>query len=101
MKSNMLYIDETENGIVFKIWVQSKSAKNEIKDLKGDALRVRITAVPVEGQANKACMNFLAKELGVSKSQVEIIGGHKSRTKMVRVTGVTAGEIERIVFRKS
>jgi len=97
----MLYISETDNGIVFKVWVQPKSAKNEIKDLKGDALRVRITAVPVEGKANKACMDFLAKELGVSKSQVEIIGGHKSRTKVIRVTGVTKDEIERIVFRDS
>lgn len=96
----MLYINETDNGVVFKVWVQPKSAKNEIKDLKGDALRLRITAVPVEGRANNACMNFLAKELGVSKSQVEIIGGHKSRTKVVRVTGVTAGEIERIVNRE-
>lgn len=97
----MLYIHETDNGVVFKVWVQPKSARNEIKDLKGDALRVRITAVPVEGRANKACIDFLAKELGVSKSQVEIIGGHKSRTKTVKVTGVTAGEIERIVFRES
>lgn len=97
----MLYINETDNGIVFKVWVQPKSARNEIKDLKGDALRVRIAAVPVEDRANNACMNFLARELGVSKSQVEIIGGHKSRTKMVRVTGVTADEIERIIFRKS
>ena len=93
----MLYINETDNGIIFKVWVQPKSARNEIKDLRGDALRVRITAVPVEGRANKACMDFLAKELGVSKSQVEIIGGHKSRTKMVKVTGVTAGEIERLL----
>jgi len=97
----MLYINETDNGIVFKVWVQPKSPRNEIKDLKGDALRVRITAVPVEGKANKACMDFLAKELGVSKSQVEIIGGHKSRTKVIRVTGVTKDEIERIVFRDS
>ncbi|MEW6614506.1 MAG: DUF167 domain-containing protein [Thermodesulfobacteriota bacterium] len=94
----MLYINETANGIVFKVWVQPKSARNEIKDLKGDALRVRITAVPVEGKANNACMDFLARELGISKSQVEIIGGHKSRTKVIRVTGVTKGEIERLAI---
>ncbi|MFH2011531.1 MAG: DUF167 domain-containing protein [Pseudomonadota bacterium] len=96
-KSDMFYINETDKGTVFKIWVQPKSARNEIKNLKGDALRVKVTAVPVEGKANDACINFLAKKLGVSKTQVEIIGGHKSRTKLIRVTGISKDEIERIL----
>ena len=60
-------------------------------------MRIGVTSPPVEGRANKACMDFLAKELGVGKSQVEIIRGRKSRTKTVKITGVTLDEIKQIL----
>lgn len=93
----MLHINETDSETVFEVWVQPQSAKNEIKGFVGDVLRVKVTSPPIEGRANKACMGLLAKELGIGKSQVEIIGGYKSRTKTVRARGVTLGEIKRIV----
>ena len=64
---------------------------------KGDAIKVKITSSPIEGRANKACVNFLAKEFGVAKSNVEIIGGHQSRMKRVRVMGIPPHEMERII----
>ena len=53
--------------------------------LHGDALKIKLTAPPVEGKANKACIQFLAKCLSVAKSDLEIVSGHSGRTKQVRV----------------
>lgn len=49
----------------------------------GDALKVKITAPPADGEANKMCIKFLAKSLGLPKSSIEIVSGHTSRTKQI------------------
>jgi uncharacterized protein len=79
----MLSITERADGLAFKVRVQPKSARNEIVGLHEDALKVKLTAPPVDGAANKACVAFLAKTLGVSKSSLEIVSGHKDRNKVV------------------
>ncbi|MDY7034257.1 MAG: DUF167 domain-containing protein [Thermodesulfobacteriota bacterium] len=89
MKSSPFYADTTESGVVLKVWLQPKSSRNEIKGLHGDTLRVSVTSPPIEGRANKALCDLMAKEFGVSKSQIEIIKGHKSRTKIIKIDGVT------------
>lgn len=96
----MLQANKTDDGIVLKVWVQPKSAKNEIKGLKDDALRVNVTSPPIQGKANKACKGLLAKTFGVGRSRVEIIGGLKSRIKTVRVTGISLDKVRRIVKEK-
>ena len=78
-----LKIQEHPEGITFKIFVQPRSSKNMIVGLHDDALKIKLTAPPVDNAANKMCIKFLAKCLAVSKSQVEIISGHTSRTKHV------------------
>ena len=54
-----------------------------IVGLYGDALKIKLTAPPVDGAANKLCIKYLAKCLVVPKSSLEIISGHTSRTKQV------------------
>jgi uncharacterized protein (TIGR00251 family) len=54
-----------------------------IVGLHDEALKIKLTAPPVENAANKMCIKFLAKRLGVSNSRIEIISGHTSRTKQV------------------
>ncbi len=79
----MLFIKEKPDGVVFKVFVQPKSKKNMIVGLYGDALKIKLTAPPVDGAANKLCIKYLAKCLVVPKSSLEIISGHTSRTKQV------------------
>jgi uncharacterized protein (TIGR00251 family) len=79
----MFSIRETPQGIVFKIHVQPRSAKNMIAGLHGDALKIKLTPPPVDNAANRMCIQFLAKRLGVSKSSIEIVAGHTSRKKQV------------------
>ena len=90
-----LKIQEHPEGITFKIFVQPRSAKNMIVGLHDDALKIKLTAPPVDNAANKLCVKFLAKSLGVSKSQVEIISGHTSRNKQILLRSGQAGISEK------
>lgn len=79
----MLSIKESPDGIIFKAFIQPRSSKNVIAGLHGDALKIRITAPPVNDAANKMCVKFLSKTLRIPKSSIEIISGHTSRTKQI------------------
>jgi hypothetical protein len=70
-----------------------RSSKDEIKGLRADgALRVAVTAPPVDGKANQALLKLLAKELGVRRSCVEIATGHSSRDKLIQLVGLSRVE---------
>jgi len=88
-----MWIQETPEGVIFKAVIQPRGSRNEIVGLKGDALKIRLTAPPVQGAANKMCIEFLAKSLKVRKSDVEIVRGQSSRTKQIMVRGATPGKI--------
>jgi uncharacterized protein (TIGR00251 family) len=91
----MLPIQDHPSGLSFRIRVQPKSSRNEIVSAQGDALKLKVTAPPVEGAANKACIEMLAKALGVPKSCLKINSGQASRTKtmFVRCTPAAATRI--------
>ena len=79
----MLKIRKNPDGVIFKVFVQPRSSKNTICGLHGDALKIKLTAPPVDNAANQMCTKFLAKLLGVPKSSIEILSGQTGRTKQV------------------
>ena len=79
----MLFIQKHSRGILFKVFLQPRSSKNMIVGLHGDSLKLKVTAPPVDGAANKMCVKFLAECLSVSPSSLEIISGHGSRAKKI------------------
>jgi len=81
----MLDIKETDTGICFKIYVQPKASKNAVVGLHDDALKIRLTAPPVDGAANKLCIKYLSKITGFSKSDIEIVAGQTSRSKQILI----------------
>ena len=81
----MLDIKKTDTGISFKIYVQPKASKNAIVGLHDDALKIRLTAPPVDGAANKLCVKYLSKITGISKAAIKIASGQTSRTKQILV----------------
>ena len=83
----MLSIQKTDDGVIFRIKVQPGAAKNEIVGVQGDILNVKINAPPVKGKANRALIDFLAEKLGIKKSEIEILSGHTSRIKKIKVLG--------------
>jgi len=77
----MSFVEEHPLGTAFRVYVQPRSSKNAIVGHQGDALKVKIKALPVAGAANEMCIQFLAKSLGVPKSSLEILSGRTSRVK--------------------
>ncbi len=90
-------LKESIGAVSFQVRVVPRANKSEIVGVEGDALKVRLKAPPVEGKANEALVKFLAERLAVSKSQIEILSGHTSRTKVVRVRGIQAGHLQAVI----
>ena len=88
----MLSIQETATGISFQVKVHPRAKKNGITGTLGEALRLSLTAPPVEGRANEACIEFFARLLKVPRSSITIASGRSSRLKVIRITGITAAE---------
>jgi len=93
----MLKIAKTNTGATFRVRVQPGVNKNEIVGIQEDALRIRISAPPVQGKANKVLIQFLAKQLGVKRSQVEILSGHTSRIKTIHVVGQGTEKLQQLI----
>lgn len=85
----MKLIHPHPKGLVIKIFVQPRSSKNSIVGPHGDAIKIKLTAPPVDGEANRMCIKYLAKSLNLSKASLEIISGHNSRTKKVLLLAVS------------
>ena len=92
----MLKITKTNTGATFRVRVQPGATKNEIVGVQEDALKIRINAPPVKEKANKVLIDFLAEKLEVKKSEVEIISGHTSKIKKIKVVGEGAKTEKRI-----
>jgi uncharacterized protein len=90
----VITIRDTPAGATFAVRVQPRARKNAITGVAGDALKLAITAPPVEGKANQACIEFLAEFLNVPRASVTIVAGQSSRNKVIRVAGRTAAQIE-------
>jgi len=90
-----LHITESAKGATLAVRVITRASRNEITSVSGGVLKVRLTAPPVEGAANAVLIEFLAARFGVKRSQVTLVAGHATRQKLVRITGLSAREIER------
>jgi uncharacterized protein (TIGR00251 family) len=86
----MIPIQESQGAITFAVRVQPRAKRDAIVGELGDALKVALTAPPVEGRANEACIRFLAEFLKVPRSSITIASGQSSRNKVIRVAGLTA-----------
>ena len=91
----MILFRETSGGVSFSVKVHPRARKNAITGELGDALKIALTAPPVEGKANEACIDFFAKLLEVPRSSVTIAAGQASRNKVIHVAGLSAVEIEK------
>jgi len=88
---------EAVESINLSIRIQPRASKNEITRMENGRLKIRLTAPPVDGAANEALIRLLAETLSVTKSHVEIVGGHTSRDKIVRISGVGKADAERLL----
>jgi hypothetical protein len=75
--------------------IHPRARTNAITGKFGDALKLSLTAPPVDGKANEACIDFFAKLLKVPRSSVSIAAGQSSRNKVIRVVGLSAAELQK------
>ena len=92
--NNMISLKESKKGLTFDIQVIPHASRAEIAGVQEGAFKVKVTAPPVEGAANEACIKLLAKELGLKKSQMEISSGTKSRKKTVMIKDISKEELQ-------
>jgi uncharacterized protein (TIGR00251 family) len=89
----MLDIREADGGVTLRVRVQPRAARDELAGERAGALVVRLTAAPVEGEANAALVRFLARRLGRPASAFRLVRGAAARDKVLRVVGLSAAAV--------
>jgi uncharacterized protein len=79
------FLEIQPEGLVITIYVQPRSSGNRITGIHGQALKVKLTAPPVDGAANKMCIDYLAKALQVPKTSIEMLSGQTGRNKRLLI----------------
>ena len=87
------FIQPRADGVLLSLKVQPRASKNEIGEVIGGELKVKVTAPPVDSAANEAVLRLLAEALGCPRGAVQLIRGATSRHKQVLVAGLKAEEV--------
>jgi uncharacterized protein (TIGR00251 family) len=93
----MLRVTPVNGGVQFSVRLQPRASTSRVVGVHGDALKVRVTAPPVDSAANEMLVKVLAATFGISANAITILSGAKSRTKLVRLSSVTEADVTRIV----
>jgi len=91
----MIPLHETAQGVSFAVKIHPRARKNAITGTVGDALKLTLTAPPVEGRANQAAIEFFAKLFEIRRSSITITSGETGRNKVLRISGITAAQLRR------
>jgi uncharacterized protein (TIGR00251 family) len=86
-----------ENFVKFVVRVVPRASRSEIVGEHDGGIKVRLTSPPVDGAANSELIELFAKKVGVARSSVEIVSGHTSKTKQLRIRGVTATRLHELL----
>jgi uncharacterized protein len=97
--NSALRVSESNGCVRFSVRVQPRASTTELAGIHGDALRVRLSAPPVDGAANEALVEFLAGIFSVARRDVTILAGAGSRSKTVEIQGITAREVRDLLAR--
>ena len=81
------------NEVKISLRVCPNGGRNEVVGFTNGILRVKVSAPPIKGKANRELITFLSRLLGVGKGSVNIIKGHTTRNKIVAVDGLSQGEV--------
>jgi uncharacterized protein (TIGR00251 family) len=92
-----LHIKELPSGVSIAIQVQPRSGANKIRGIHDGRLKLAVDAAPVDGEATKQCLRYLAEIFSVANSRVTLLSGAQSRKKLVLIEGVTTADCLRIL----
>ncbi|MDX6611403.1 MAG: uncharacterized protein QOD75_589 [Blastocatellia bacterium] len=97
LESILLRYTEADGVITFQVRVVPRASRSKIAGEHDGALRIRVTAPPVDGAANEEVIRLLAKALGVTRRNVEIVSGQTSKTKRIKVRGISPADLRSLV----
>ena len=86
-----------KEGISLSLRIQPRSSRNKIAGLLGEELKIALTAPPVDGEANEACLKFLSKFFGKPLKYIHLESGHTERSKRVFIEGLVEAELLELV----
>jgi len=89
-----IHKSEHEETVIVNVRVIPRASKSEIVGIHDGALKIRISAPPVDGAANVEIIRFLAKTFGVSKSNVFILSGETSKNKRIKIANLSKSSFE-------
>jgi uncharacterized protein (TIGR00251 family) len=89
----LIPVRQSGAGVTFAVKIHPRARKNAVTGEVGDVLKVSLTAPPVDGRANEACIDFFSNLLKVPRSSVTIASGESSRNKIIRVGGLSAEQV--------
>jgi uncharacterized protein len=88
--STPVYLRAQPDGVLLSVKVQPRASANEIGEPLGGELRIKVTAPPVDAAANEALVKFLADTLDCPRNRIELVRGHTSRHKVLKLYGLSA-----------
>ena len=89
-------LKEHDGAVTFDVLVQPRASRAKVGPLHDGRLKVAVTSPPVDGEANAAVIELIAKTLGVARGAVEVVAGATSRRKTIKVRGVARAVIEEL-----
>jgi uncharacterized protein len=92
------FAKDVADGCTLSVRVHPGARKNAVTGIHADALKIALTAPPVDGKANESLIGFLAEALRLPRSRIAIIAGLSSRTKTLRITAKSAAEVAAALF---
>ena len=88
---------EDDEHVTVDVLVQPRASRAKVGPMHDGRIKIAVTSPPVDGEANAAVIELLAKTLGIARGAIEVVGGARSRRKTLRVFGVTRAQIEELV----
>ena len=89
-------VKEHDGAVTFDVLVQPRASRAKLGPLHDGRLKVAVTSPPVDGEANAAVIELIAKTLGVARGAVEVVAGTSSRRKTIKVHGIARAAIEEL-----
>ncbi|HVP20814.1 MAG TPA: DUF167 domain-containing protein [Anaerolineaceae bacterium] len=98
-EEHLFHLHNGKTGAAIVVRISPRASRNEISEIQADGtIKIRLMAPPVEGQANKALIEFLADILETPKSNIEIISGQASRGKLVTIVGLDSDTVQARIY---
>jgi uncharacterized protein (TIGR00251 family) len=95
---NGSFASDVADGCTLAVRIHPGARKNGVTGVHAEAVKIALTAPPVDGKANEALIAFLAETLRLPRARIAIVSGATSRTKTIRITGKSAAEVAAALF---